>query len=322
MKRSISMGYEMQLGANTVCVENDFFSPQLLESTTVFRDDTVSMELNDVSLHHFHLIRGKQSAETESSYSIDFYNSFYVTHFALKNNFGTKKHTPVSSSVHTYSAYFQDKEQSETGCIEARQDYEFLELAVQQSFLEKVIDEDEPYADTLFNSLCKQEYRIAPKRPILPAMFQCISEINNTIFKGSLQQLYLETKTAELFLLQMQALKNNPVIATKLNPRDIECLHEARLYIERNYQTPCTIIDLAKIIGINQTKLKSGFKELFGTTVFGYVRDLQMEKARQLLLDEKLFVSEVADQVGYKHSQHFAAAFKRKFGVLPSELKG
>lgn len=315
------MGYKMQLEAKTVCVENEFFSPQLLESTTNFKDDTVSMELNDVSLRHFHLMRGKHSAEADSTYSLDFYNSFYVTHFVLNNACGAEKSSPATYSAKTYSAYYQNKEQSETGIIGARQEYEFLELAIQQSFLEAVINEDEPYSDTLFNSLCKEEYRIAPKRPILPAMYQCISDMNSNFFSGSLQQLYLETKAAELFLLQIQALKNIPVIHTKLRPSDIECLHEARLYIEKNYHTPCTIIDLAKIVGINQTKLKSGFKELFGTTVFGYVKDLQMEKARQLLLGEKLYVSEVADQIGYKHPQHFAAAFKRKFGILPSELK-
>lgn len=321
VKGSIVMGYRMQLEAETVCVENDFFSPQLLESTTIYKDDTISLELNDVSLRHFHLIRGKQSAETDSSYSIDFYNSFYVTHFVLNNTYYTENRNSLTNSPNTYSAYYQDKKQSEKGIIGARQQYEFLELAVQKPFLEQVIYEDAPYSDTLLNSLCKEEYRTAPKRPIQPAMLQCINDINSDLFTGSLQQLYLETKAAELFLLQIQALKNNPVTITKLKARDIECLHEAKLYIEKNYHTPCTIIDLAKIVGINQTKLKSGFKELFGTTVFGYVKDLQMEKARQLLLDEKLYVSEVADQIGYKHPQHFAAAFKRKFGILPSELK-
>jgi len=128
-------------------------------------------------------------------------------------------------------------------------------------------------------------------------------------------------KASELFLLQVQALEKMPVRRTKLKARDIECLHEARLFIEKNYYTPCTIIDLPRTLGINQTKLKCGFKELFGNTMFGYVKDLQMEKARQLLLDGKLYVNEIADRIGYKHPQHFAAAFKRKFGILPSELK-
>src|SRR5690606_39860149 len=73
-------------------------------------------------------------------------------------------------------------------------------------------------------------------------MLQCINEISSSVFTGSLQQLYLETKATELFLLQIQALKNNPLTITKLKPSDIECLHQAKLYIEKNYHTPCTII--------------------------------------------------------------------------------
>ncbi len=151
-------------------------------------------------------------------------------------------------------------------------------------------------------------------------MRACIQEMDACPFTGVLQRLHLETKATELLLLQIRDLPAMPELA-HLKAKDIECLQEARAYIERNYLMPCSIIDLARKIGINQTKLKSGFKELFGNTVFGYVRDLQMEKARQLLLDEKLYVNEVADQLGYKHPQHFAAAFKRKFGILPSALK-
>lgn len=75
------------------------------------------------------------------------------------------------------------------------------------------------------------------------------------------------------------------------------------------------------MVGINQTKLKSGFKQLFGTTVFGYLTDIRMEKARLLILSEKKNVGEVADLVGYQHPHHFAAAFKRKFGYSPGKLK-
>ncbi|MCU7692910.1 helix-turn-helix transcriptional regulator [Haoranjiania flava] len=315
------MGYKMQLGEATLFAENDFFSPQLLESTTVYKDDNISMELNDVSLRNFHLMRGKQSSETDSTYSLNFDDSFYVAHFVLNSTFTNEGLNLTASCVNTYSAYYQHKEQAEADSITAGQQHEFLELAVQRSFLQKVIDEEAPYSEVLFNSLHKNEYSTAIKCPIMPAMLQCIKDLDSSLFTGSLQQLFLETKAADLFLQQVQSIINNPVITTKLNNRDISCLHEARLYIEKNYHTPCTIIDLAKIVGINQTKLKSGFKELFGTTVFGYVKDLQMEKARQLLVCEKLYVGEVADQIGYKHPQHFAAAFKRKFGILPSELK-
>ncbi|HVU94703.1 MAG TPA: AraC family transcriptional regulator [Puia sp.] len=315
------MGYKMQLDPEAVVMENDFFSPQLLETTTVIKSDAVSMELHDVSLSHFHLIRGKQSARVDSRFSISFYSSFYLTHFALSKTSITEQRTPRTHTVNTYSSCRRNKDRSETFAAPAGNEYKFFDLAVQPAFLDRVIDDDEPYSDAVYNSLYKEEYGTSPTRPLLPAMFQCISDIGGSTFNGPLQQLYLETKAAELFLLQIQALKNYPPPITKLNPGDIERLHEARMYIEKNYHTPYTIIDLARIVGINQTKLKSGFKDLFGCTVFGYVKDLQMGKARQLLLDEKLFVSEVADRVGYSCPQHFAAAFKRKFGMLPSELR-
>lgn len=315
------MGYKMQLESNAVYIEHAFFSPQLLESTTVFEDGIVTTELYDVSLNQFHFIHGRQTAQIDSAISIDFDTSFCVTHFVLNNTFHTEKSPPAASSVNTYSTYHQDKNRPETGLIEANQEYEFLELACRQCFLKRLIDEDQPYSDKLYNNFYTTDYASSAKYPILPSMLQCIQDIKGNVFTGSLQQLYLETKAAELFLLQVQALHNQSNVVSKLKPKDIEYLHEARLYIERHYQTPCTIIDLARIVGINQTKLKSGFRELFGTTVFGYLKELQMEKARQLLQEEKLYVSEVADQLGYKHPQHFAAAFKRKFGILPSELK-
>jgi AraC-like DNA-binding protein len=46
-----------------------------------------------------------------------------------------------------------------------------------------------------------------------------------------------------------------------------------------------------------------------------------MYEAHRLLLDEQMYVNEVADLVGYKHPHHFTAAFKRKFGIMPKELK-
>ena len=314
------MGYVMKLESTMVQVKNDFFSPTLLESTTVFDDGIVSSKLHDISLDHFHLIRGYQSGTKDTELSLNFETSFYVTHFALSNTINNKK--TLTKDQNTYSAYYQDKNKPELGFIAESQEYEFFELAFQKSFLQRLIEEDQSYSERLHNQFDKPEYMSGVRYPILPAMLQCIHELSNSLFCGSLHKLYLETKTNELFLMQVQAICNqsNKKVAA-LKPRDIECLHDARLYIEQHYHTPCSIIDLARIVGINQTKLKSGFKELFGNTVFGYIRDLQMEKARQLLLDEKLYVSEVADQIGYKHPQHFSAAFKRRFGILPSELK-
>jgi len=46
-----------------------------------------------------------------------------------------------------------------------------------------------------------------------------------------------------------------------------------------------------------------------------------MTQAKKMLLNGSMNVSEVSDLVGYKNPRHFSAAFKRKYGMIPSVLK-
>ncbi|WP_162618524.1 helix-turn-helix domain-containing protein [Pedobacter yulinensis] len=102
-----------------------------------------------------------------------------------------------------------------------------------------------------------------------------------------------------------------------LHPADAEKLWQARLHMEQHLQAPPSLFELARLIGLNDYKLKRDFKKLFGTTVFGYLYEKRMEKAKALLEQERLPVGEIAYLVGYKNPQHFTAAFKKKFGCLP-----
>jgi len=80
------------------------------------------------------------------------------------------------------------------------------------------------------------------------------------------------------------------------------------------------LLELARLAGLNDYKLKLGFKELFGTTVFGYVRALRMDEARKILEQGEGNVSEAALMVGYHNISHFAALFRKTYGYNPSEL--
>ncbi|SEN11294.1 AraC-type DNA-binding protein [Chitinophaga rupis] len=154
-----------------------------------------------------------------------------------------------------------------------------------------------------------------------PNMYAVINEMKRAPYSGSLKGLYLEAKSIELFLSQVSQLDKGTAGNTKLKPADKEALYAVKSYIDAHYQQACSIVDLARMACINQTKLKTGFKALFGNTVFAYISDLRMQEAKKLLLDEKLPVGEVADKVGYAHAHHFAVAFRKKFGVLPGSIK-
>ncbi|MGH6633270.1 MAG: helix-turn-helix domain-containing protein, partial [Sphingopyxis sp.] len=79
--------------------------------------------------------------------------------------------------------------------------------------------------------------------------------------------------------------------------------------------------NLARMVGVNQTKLKAGFREVFGVTIYDFIIQQRMRHASQLLLTSEYSVSEVAYQTGYEYPANFTCAFKKYFGALPSNWK-
>jgi len=82
------------------------------------------------------------------------------------------------------------------------------------------------------------------------------------------------------------------------------------------------LVELARIVGLNEYKLKHGFKEIFQTTVFGYLAEKRLELARDYLIDPNKSITDIADLLGYSSIQHFSFAFKKKFGHSPKEGRG
>lgn len=83
---------------------------------------------------------------------------------------------------------------------------------------------------------------------------------------------------------------------------------------------PPSLIELSKLAGINEYKLKVGFKEEYGTTVFAYLRNKRLEKAWEIISTGDISVSQTATMVGYNNFSHFAEAFRKQYGINPSEV--
>jgi AraC family transcriptional regulator, transcriptional activator of the genes for pyochelin and ferripyochelin receptors len=163
-----------------------------------------------------------------------------------------------------------------------------------------------------------------PVSKITLPMQIALQQILNVPYQGMIQKMYLEGKVLELLALQFAQLievegDKQPLINLKAS--DVEKIYQARDILTKNYDHPPSLIDLAKKIGINDNKLKYGFREVFGTTVFGYSRDYRLELAQKLLQEQKQNVRTVVNTVGYANQSHFAAAFKRKFGITPQDCR-
>lgn len=155
-----------------------------------------------------------------------------------------------------------------------------------------------------------------------PAMTIALQQILQCPYQGVTKQLYLESKALELITLQLHQLsEDRSTTSASLKLDDIDRIHLARDILIRNLDDPPSLLALAKQSGINSFKLKQGFREIFNTTVFGYLHAYRMEEARRLLQLGEINVTQVAQTVGYRHPGKFAVAFKKKFGVSPKTLK-
>jgi AraC-like DNA-binding protein len=155
---------------------------------------------------------------------------------------------------------------------------------------------------------------------LTPAMRLPLTQIFQCPLQGRMKQLYLEGKCLELIALKLDQLQNSVLGSTHpitLHSDDVDRIHAAQKILIENPSDPPSLMELARQVSLNDYKLKVGFKQVFGTTVFGYLHCHRMELARQMLSDRRLNVKEVAQAVGYANQSRFAAAFRKQFGINP-----
>ncbi|MEH2465713.1 helix-turn-helix transcriptional regulator [Nostoc sp.] len=151
---------------------------------------------------------------------------------------------------------------------------------------------------------------------ITPAKLIALQQILHCPYQGLTRKMYLESKVLELVSFKLADQVAAPT-EKLLRLQEIDRIYHARDILLKNIGKPPSLINLAKQVGINEYTLKCGFRQIFGTTVFGYLHDYRMEQARQLLLSGQIKIEQIAQIVGYANRSHFATAFKKKYGVNP-----
>ncbi|MEM1281024.1 MAG: AraC family transcriptional regulator [Cyanobacteria bacterium P01_H01_bin.152] len=153
-----------------------------------------------------------------------------------------------------------------------------------------------------------------------PMMITVLQQILQCPYQGMVKRIYLESKVTELIALVVDheiAIQQGEVRKDFLKPEQLERIYYAKEILLRDLNNPPTLEELARQVGLNDFLLKKGFRQTFGTTVFGELRSHRLEIAKQLLAEQDMTVAEVANRVGYASMSYFSTAFKRKFGLTP-----
>ncbi|SAK91793.1 AraC family transcriptional regulator [Caballeronia catudaia] len=160
--------------------------------------------------------------------------------------------------------------------------------------------------------------------PFSVEALQIAEQLLASPYHGARQLLYLEGKCTEILCACIEmwlAHLNEDKPGETLSARDLRLIEQAQKIIVSDLRVSPTIPELARAVGTNSSKLKRGFKFLYGMTIFEYGHRCRMNHALRLLVDERLPVGQVALATSYQHQTSFTAAFRDYFGFAPKDAR-
>ncbi|WP_445386267.1 helix-turn-helix transcriptional regulator [Robiginitalea sp. IMCC44478] len=169
-----------------------------------------------------------------------------------------------------------------------------------------------------------EEYRdkkYYQQEPINPSISLVLSQLSNQHMHPSVSKLYCKAKAYELLSLFFNRNADNlpaqcPFLVDEEN---LSKIRKAKDIIIEHMAEPPGLGELARQVGLSLKKLKEGFKQVYGDSVFSFLFDYKMEFARKLLESGKYNVNEVGLKIGYSTASHFIAAFKKKYHTTPKK---
>ncbi|MBN9283379.1 MULTISPECIES: AraC family transcriptional regulator [Flavobacterium] len=156
---------------------------------------------------------------------------------------------------------------------------------------------------------------------ISPSMAIVLNQVFNYNLNASIKNLYYKGKGYELLSLFFNRSEDPDAEQCPflIDEENVLKIRKAKDIVLANMAEPPGLQELADQVGLNLKKLKMGFKQIYGDSVYSFLFDYKMEYARKLLDSGSYNVNEVGLKIGYSTASHFIAAFKKKFGTTPKK---
>jgi AraC-like DNA-binding protein len=149
-----------------------------------------------------------------------------------------------------------------------------------------------------------------------------LEEFSECDFSDFMKTVYREGKVYEILSHQLQQYNDDlkgPKERKIIRKATVEKVEKAAAILKADLDNPTPIVSLAKQVGLNQNLLQKGFKRMYKVSVNEYVRNLRIEKARELLETTDLNVTEVCYKIGLSSRSYFSKLFKEKYGLSPKD---
>lgn len=105
------------------------------------------------------------------------------------------------------------------------------------------------------------------------------------------------------------------------NNKTQQLVNRVIIYLQENYMTNISLKDLGNLVNLHPRYLCTIFHQVNGQTINEFLRVIRLEKAKRLLLNTSLDITEIAMQVGFNSSQYFSRVFKDIEGLDPRTFR-
>lgn len=158
-------------------------------------------------------------------------------------------------------------------------------------------------------------------RPLPPLITLTVNQLFQSPVNGPAAEVFRKAKAYEILALFFNKEEGMDVEQCPFlnDEENVERIRQAKKILIEKMTNPPTLKELSREIGLNEYRLKEGFKNIYGKTVFQFLNDYRLDAARQLLDGGNLKVNDAAYQIGYANPSHFIVAFRKKFGMTPKK---
>lgn len=206
--------------------------------------------------------------------------------------------------------------------VDAERGWSTVALRLESEALD-LVGGDAGLPDVIVDALDKGRDDVLGMGPLPSALRAVAQALLRPHYHGAMGRLYQQGKTLEMLAHHFAFFASDGDSADDFTARDMARLRMARDRLLADLRDPPDLEGLAREVGLSAKRLNRGFRAVYGSTVFAYLRDARLDAARRAL-DEgtPMPLKQLAWELGYGQVSNFVTAFRRRFGVSPGSYRG
>ncbi len=156
-----------------------------------------------------------------------------------------------------------------------------------------------------------------------PEIRELLLMIQHDRYDGPAKALYLEGQLMELLALQLSFLerRQNCRSESRLSHSDVARIRKVCRHLIQHIENPPRLDELSLLANMNRNKLNTAFRELFGLSVFQWLRNERLALAQERMQNSNASLTDIAEALGYSSCSNFSHAFKQRFGISPTQYR-